>query len=93
MKEGRTFSTQLFLFYFVKSDLPHYAFVAPKGLFKGAVKRNKFRRIGYNVLRSISLKQGSGVFFYKKQATTATTEEIKENIYFILRKVGFLEIE
>ena len=93
MKEGKTFSTQLFLFFFIKKDLPQYSFVAPKKFFKNAVKRNKFRRLGYNILRSLPLEKGSGIFFYKKQSTTATTEEIKENIYFILRKVGFLEIE
>lgn len=91
MKEGKTFSTQLFLFFFVKKEFPQYAFVAPKNLFKKAVKRNKFRRIGYNVLRSIPLKQGSGIFFYKKQSITATTEEIKENILFILKKTGLFE--
>jgi ribonuclease P protein component len=90
MKGGKTFSTQLFLFYFVKNDSSRYAFVAPKNLFKNAVKRNKKRRTGYNILRSISIKSGNGIFFYKKQATTATTEEIKENILFILKKTGLL---
>ena len=86
MKEGKTFSTPLFLFRFVKSDTPHYAFVAPKGIFKKAVEMNKFRRIGYNILRSTSIKSGSGVFLYKKQALLATQVEIKENVLFILKK-------
>ena len=90
MKEGKTFSTQLFLFYYIKSDLPQYVFVAPKGIFKSAVKRNKFRRIGYNILRFVPLRSGSGIFVYKKPSSVSTTEEIKENILFILKKTGFL---
>jgi ribonuclease P protein component len=86
IKEGKTFSTPLFLFYFLKSDQPQYAFVAPKKIFKTAVKRNKYRRIGYNVLRQLPIKNNTGIFFYKKQAEKATTEEIKENITFILKK-------
>ncbi len=86
MDGGKTFSTPLFLFRFDKSDLPKYAFVAPKGIFKSAVKRNKYRRIGYNIIRFISVRVGMGVFIYKKQALMATTEEIKENILFILKK-------
>lgn len=91
MKEGKTLSTQLFLFYFIKNDSPQYAFVAPKNIFKNAVKRNKFRRIGYNILRSISIKSGNGVFIYKKQSISAKSEEVKENILFILKKAGFLQ--
>jgi ribonuclease P protein component len=88
IKEGKTFSTQLFLFYFIKTDLPHYSFVAPKGIFKSAVKRNKFRRIGYNILRSLPIKSGTGILVYKKPATTATQQEIKENIVFIFKKLN-----
>jgi len=90
IKEGKIFSTPLFLFYFKESELPHYAIVAPKGIFKTAVKRNHFRRIGYNVLRSLSIKSGSGIFMYKKQALVSNKDEIKENIVFILKKTGFL---
>lgn len=90
MKEGKTLSTPLFLFYFKKSDLPQFAMVAPKNTFKNAVKRNKWRRIGYNILRSIPLTTGSGVFVYKKAVITAKSEEIRENIVFILKKAGFL---
>lgn len=87
-KEGKTLSTQLFLFRFIKSDTPHFAFVAPKNIFKTAVKRNKFRRIGYNILRTLSLKQGTGVFMYKKQAITANLKEIKDDIVFIFKKTN-----
>jgi ribonuclease P protein component len=91
LKEGKTFSTQLFLFYYIKSKTPKYAFVAPKNLFKKATKRNKYRRIGYNIIRIINLKQGTGVFIYKKQALNATQAEIKDNVLFIFKKFGFFE--
>jgi len=87
---GKTFSTPLFLFYFIKNTDPRYAFVAPKGIFKSAVKRNKYRRIGYNILRFIPLKSGTGIFIYKKQAINATTEEIKRGILFVLEKTGVI---
>jgi len=70
--------------------LPKYVFVCPKNTFKNAVKRNKWRRIGYNILRNIPISSGSGIFIYKKQALTATPLELKENIIFILKKTGFL---
>ena len=90
MKEGKTLSTPFFLFYYKKSDLPQFVFVAPKNTFKNAVKRNKWRRIGYNILRSLPQKAGQGIFVYKKPVITAKSEEIKENIVFILKKAGFL---
>lgn len=89
-KEGKTFSTPLFLFSYLQKQPPQYAFVAPKKIFQTAVLRNKFRRKGYNILRSIPIKSGIGVFFYKKQAINASNLEIKENIIFILKKTDFL---
>jgi RNase P protein component len=91
MREGKTFSTELFLFYSTKNEFPQYAFVAPKNIFKNGVARNKFRRIGYNILRSLSLKSGSGIFVYKKQSIMATQKEIKDDIVFILKKKNFLQ--
>ncbi len=90
LKEGKTFSTKLFLLYFIKNETPQYAVVAPKGVFKSAVKRNKFRRIGYNILRSLPIKSGIGVFMYKKQAITAENLEIKENIISLLKKINII---
>lgn len=90
MKEGKILSTPLFLFYFNKNTAPQFAFVAPKKIFKSAVLRNKYKRIGYNTLRGVILKQGRGIFVYKKQSQITPTGEIKENILFILKKVGFL---
>jgi ribonuclease P protein component len=92
MKNGKTLSTQLFLFYSLKNESPRYAFVAPKGIFKNAVKRNKWRRIGYNILRSVPLSSGAGIFMYKKQAINATTEDIKKDVIFILKKAGFIGV-
>ncbi|MFA6251261.1 MAG: ribonuclease P protein component [Candidatus Paceibacterota bacterium] len=91
LKEGKTFSTSLFSFSFKNSGGPSFAFVTPKGIFKNAVKRNKFRRIGYNVLRSIPILGGSGIFFYKKQALFVGAKEIKEDIVFILEKTHFIK--
>ncbi len=86
MKEKRVISTSLFLFYSKKSDTPQYAFVAPKAIFKKATKRNKFRRLGYNILRSIPPKNQIGIFIYKKQAILATKEEVKKDIIYLLNK-------
>lgn len=86
MKEKRVISTNLFLFYSKSSDSPQFAFVAPKGIFKKAVKRNKYRRLGYNILRSIPQKPKIGIFIYKKQAILATKEEIKKDIVYLLSK-------
>jgi len=91
MKEKRLFSNEFFLFYSKKNDFSQYAFVAPKSIFKQAVKRNKYRRIGYNVLRSVPIKHGLGIFVYKKQVILATKEQIKDSIISILKKTKFLE--
>jgi ribonuclease P protein component len=91
MKGGKSFSTKLFLFYYTQNNNPQYAFVAPKVIFKNAVKRNKYRRIGYNILRSIPIKPSIGLFIYKKQAILATQQEIKEETIFILKKTGLID--
>jgi len=90
MKEGKPFVAQLFLFYSKKTPDSHFAFVAPKAIFKTAVKRNKFRRIGYNILRSIQTKPVTGIFIYKKQAISANKEEIKDDVVFILKKLNLI---
>jgi ribonuclease P protein component len=90
IKERKTISTPLFLFYYQKSDLPKYAFVSPKKAFKNAVERNKYRRIGYEILSTLGVKSGSGIFMYKKQVTMTTKEEIKKDISFILKKAGIV---
>lgn len=90
IKEGKTLSTPLFLFHFIRQNNPQYAFVAPKKSFKNGVLRNKWRRIGYNILRSVPIKSGLGVFIYKKQVITTKKQEIKDEIVSTLKKVGFL---
>jgi ribonuclease P protein component len=90
IKKGKIFSTKLFLFYFMDSKFPQYSFVAPLTIFKNAVERNKFRRIGYNIIRSIQVESGTGIFVYKKQAITTSLPEIKEDIIYILKKAKLL---
>lgn len=90
MKEGKTFSTPLFLFYYINTPISQYVFVSPKNIYKTAIKRNKQRRLGYNIIRKLPLKTGSGIFMYKKQSLVSSQAEIKENIVFILKKAGFL---
>ncbi len=88
IKNGKTLYSSLFSFYYIKSDLPHYSFVAPKKIFKGVVKRNKYRRIGYNLLRNLDYNQDvSGIFMYKKEALTVDNIEIKKDIEFLLSKI------
>lgn len=88
IKNGKTLYSSLFSFYYIYSSFPHYAFVAPKKTFKGAIKRNKYKRIGYSLLREITFRQDiSGLFVYKKEALLATKEEIDQNIKFLINKI------
>lgn len=87
MKAGGSLGSPFFLFRYIKSDKPQYAFVAPKGVAKKAVDRNKLRRIGYNALNLSSLKNFSGIFFYKKQGKNASPQEIKEDIESLLKRI------
>lgn len=86
LKEGKTFSTPLFLFYYQNSDTPQYAFVAPKNIFKKATERNKYRRIGYNILRLLPISKGKGIFMFRKDAKLANLGDLKEDIVSILSK-------
>lgn len=90
MKEGKTFSSPFFLFYFLKDKSFGFSFVAPKKSFKTAVLRNKYKRLGYNMIRPILPKKGSGIFVYKKTAITQNTKILKDDIYFILNKTNLL---
>jgi len=73
------------------SEAPHYTFVAPKKAYKNAIKRNKYRRIGYNILRQLPITHGTAIFMYKKEAISAKKEEIQGNILFLLKKVRVLD--
>ena len=90
IKERKIISTPLFLFYFKKSDNPQYSFVSPKKVFKNAVERNKYRRNGYKILSTYGVKSGSGIFVYKKQATSATEAGMRKDIFSILKKANIL---
>ena len=90
LNDKRVFSSHLFLFFHKNSDKPQYSFVAPKNIFKSAVMRNKYRRIGYNILKKVDVKSGSGVFFYKKGSNKVKRDEIEKDVIFILKKVNFL---
>lgn len=91
LKGGKSLSTQLFLFHYKRNGLPQYSFVAPKKPFKNAVLRNKWRRMGYNIIRNLPLESGSGIFIYKKQAILASQEQIKNDIISILNKTSLLK--
>lgn len=67
---------------------PRFAIVVPKSVTKKAVERNRLRRKGYNQLRSFSLPNKAGIFFYKKEGTQATTQDIKNDLQNILTKVN-----
>lgn len=90
MDEKRVISSSLFLFFYKSSDFPHYAFITPKSIFRKSVNRNKYRRIGYNTLRKLDIKIGSGVFLYKKNTQNALKEDIEKDIVFILKRVKFI---
>jgi ribonuclease P protein component len=87
MKNGKAFHGSFFLFRYIPYKIPQYAFVAPKNIFKNAVKRNKFRRFGYNTLAKYELKPTIGIFFYKKEALKVKKEDLEEDIVSILNKI------
>jgi ribonuclease P protein component len=91
LKVGKFFSTSLFTFYYLQNQGSRYSFVAPKKIFKTAVIRNKYRRLGYNILRRLPIDLGYGIFMYKKQALFANKNEIEQDINFILKKVNFIK--
>lgn len=87
IKNGGTIASPLFVFRYLPSPTPLYAFTAPKSVAKKAVARNKLRRQGYYALRAHSLKSYAGVFFYKKGTSKASIDEIKASIALILSKL------
>ena len=87
LETGNIVSGSFFLFRYIKSPIPLYAFVVSKKIAKTAVKRNSFRRKGYNIIRNYDLKSLAGVFFYKKEALLVDSTELKKDIDFIFSKV------
>jgi len=90
MEKGNVVSGSFFVLRYLKQELPQYAFVAPKKIAKTAIKRNSLRRKGYNIIRNYSLMSGAGIFFYKKEALSASPIEIKGDIEYILKKAHIL---
>lgn len=88
LKNGKTIPGRLFLFKFKASNLPQYAFVAPKTLAKEAHLRNKLRRQGYySLTKQDKIPNVLGVFFYKKQDKIPIFKDIDEDIASIIRKL------
>ena len=90
MKKGKILSGSFFVLRYMDQKDPQYAVVAPKSVSKGAVLRNKLRRRGYSAIKSFSIKSGAGIFFYKKNTSKASFQEIKDDIGGLLKKVGVL---
>lgn len=91
IKKGHTLFGSFFIFkYLPNSDFPRYAFVVPKKISKKAVDRNKLKRRGYGIIRSIPLSGGLGVFLYKKEGVKVSFEEIKKDINILLKKAKLI---
>jgi len=87
MKTGKFFHSSLFSFRYIPSSETQYSFVVPKGIAKKATTRNKFRRLGYNILNKQDLKPMLGIFLYKKEALKLKKEEIEKDIKAILIRI------
>ncbi len=88
MKNGKIFHSPFFVFYYYNSPTPQYSFVVPKKILNRAVKRNQYRRNGYNILRSLkNIKTGSGIFFFKKEALKVINSKLKNDIEILLKKI------
>jgi ribonuclease P protein component len=86
MTKGSPSYGSFFVFRYIKQEKPLYAFVVPKKIVKSAVKRNSLRRRGYNILKGYPLLSNIGIFFYKKEALSASLDDIKKDIDSILKK-------
>ena len=83
-------SSSLFVLRYLPQTTPQYAVVAPKGVAKRAVLRNKLRRQGYNALRTLSLNNGLAVLMFKKFITPPTSQAIAEDIKTLLIRAKIL---
>lgn len=96
MKEGRMLSGPFFVFRYLYPQVRiggkdvHLAIVAPKSIAKKAILRNKLRRKAYNIVHNIDISSGSGIFFYKKPATLASTDELRGEMISLLKKAKLL---
>lgn len=87
IKNGKFFSTSVFKIYFIKDTKQQFAVITPKKFFKKAVTRNKFRRVGYNIIRNVDKKNLSGIFFYKKTVNDNDVEHIRDDIIFAFKNI------
>ncbi|HUC88873.1 MAG TPA: ribonuclease P protein component [Candidatus Paceibacterota bacterium] len=87
IKTGGSLSGLFFIFRYINSNAPRYAFVVPKSVAKKAVDRNKLRRIGYRAMFPYLSKNISGIFFYKKSGKQASFQEIKSDIENLFKKL------
>lgn len=87
IKNGKILHGSFFYLKYINSEKPKYSFVFPKTLSKKAVVRNKYRRLGYNILLKTKLKPIWGIFFYKKESISAQKDEIERDVLDILNKV------
>ncbi len=87
MNKGVIIHSPFFIFRYLKQKTPQYAFVAPKTFVKSGVLRNKLRRKGYNVLKTVDLPLCAGIFFYKKEGLQDKNLDFKGDILNILKKI------
>jgi len=87
IKNGKVFYGSFFVFKYIKQSYPHYSFVVPKSIAKNSYLRNKYRRIGFNLIKNIDLKDLGGIFFYKKQFKDVKKEDLEKDIVFILNSI------
>lgn len=90
IKNGKVFNSSVFLFYFLETNDVKFGVVSPKKIFKKATKRNKHKRIVFNVLKELNFKKGSGLFVYKKGSENIEKEEIEKNVLFLLKKANLI---
>ncbi len=91
IKNGKKFSGSFFNFrYIYNTNISKYAIVVPKKNTKKAVDRNKYKRRGYYILRIILPLKGVGIFIYKKNGLKASFQEIKKDIFYILKKTKII---
>ncbi len=86
MKDGKSLFSSLFSLRFDYSEEPKYSFSSPKKVFKKAFLRNKYKRLGFNILKELKPARNIGVFIFKKEALGAKEEDIKKEIEYLLRK-------
>jgi len=89
--KGNVVFGSFFIFHFLYDKKPKFSFVVSKKICETAVKRNFLRRKGYNILKSLKIECGNGIFIYKKEALNVIkTDKIKEDIKYLLKKANFI---